>query len=356
MSSKEQKEIAEMLIDEYEKRAKCVVKEGTDIYIRLNVMASALTDIYEKIDFYDRQIYPNTAQGEYLIKHGQVKGITKKQSTKAKGYVVFLTKEPAENDILISKGTLCTSSKSPNALYQTISEAKILKGSNYVSVEVESVKSGSDTNIAPEYVDILVSPISGVSSIKNPYKISGGADEEPDELFRQRVIESYSKITNGANLNYYEQWAKSKADVWHAKAIYDSKQSNHVIIYVENATRTISDSTISMLQEEVETKRELGMKVTILKPEQKLIDVAVVIYIDNLKNQNIYKTETEETIISYFQSLSVGQRFSTSGLASKILQSEGINDIVFVNPKDQIEILENQIPCFKTLNIEVKRG
>lgn len=356
MSAKGQKEIAEMLIFEYETRAKCIVKEGSDIYIRLNVMASALEEIYEKIDFYDRQIYPNTAQGDYLIKHGQVKGITKKQSTKAKGYVVFLTKESAENDIFIPKGTLCTSSKSPNALYQTINDAKISKGSKYISVEVESIKSGSDSNIAPEYVDILVSPISGVNSIRNPYKISGGADEEPDELFRQRVIESYSKITNGANLNYYEQLVKSKADVWYAKAIYDLNQSNHVIIYVENATRTISNSTISMLQEEVETKRELGMKVTILKPEKKLIDVGVLIYINNLKNESLYKMKADETIVSYFQSLCVGQRFSTSGLASKVLEIEGINDIIFLNPKNQIEILENQIACLESLNIEVKKG
>ncbi len=359
MDTKKQEHIkllASNLISDYERRANCYVDEASDTAIRLTVIASVLSDLYDKFEFYDRQVYPNTAEGEYLIKHGQAKGIFKKKATKATGHVAFISKEPAANDIFIPKGTLCTSSKTTDAIYQTTADTMLLKGYYNTVTPIESVNVGSNTNIAPSYIDILVSPIAGISSIRNSEKISGGANEEPDELFRQRVVESYCNLSNGVNLNYYEQWAKSQNDVWHAKAVYETGAVNQIKLYVENATRTISDSTITQLQENIESARALGMKLTVLRPVKKNIDITATVCVNNLKNEPAYYAYIEDVITNYIQSLSIGQKFSTSALASKIVSHDGILDINFYSPTNSFLLAPNEIGLFGKVSMTFEKG
>lgn len=350
------KVIANGLISEYERRANCLVDEASDAAIKLTVIAGALSDLYDKFNFYDRQVYPNTAEGEYLIKHGQAKGIFKKKATKATGHIAFFSKEPATNDIFIPTGTLCTSSKATDAIYQTTADTAIAKGSVNAIAPIESINVGANANIAPDYIDILVSPITGVSSIRNPNRISGGANEEPDELFRQRVVESYSNLSNGVNLNYYEQWAKKQNDVWYAKAVYEKGTVNEIKLYVENATRTISDATIAILQENIESARELGMKVSVLRPIKKAINITATAYVNNLKNEPAYYMYIDEVFLNMIQSLSIGQRFSPSTAASKVLSHEGIHDINFYEPTSSIVVAPNEIGVYGRMSITIEKG
>lgn len=338
-----QQEITDVLISNYEHRSGSYVEDGSDTAIKLYVIAGAIGELLDKYDYFDKQIYPNTADGEYLVRHGNAKGIYKKLATKSTGYVTFYTRYNSTEDIVIPSGTLCTSSSVPNALYETTKEVTLPKGESHVSAPIQSVESGSIYNIAVGYIDILVSPITGIASIKNTVKVTGGADEEPDQMFRQRVIESYQMLSNGANINYYQQWAKAQPDVWHSKAVPDPTTSNHIRLYVENATRTISDDTISWIQQEVEDIRALGMRVTVLRPTKKLVNMSITAYVDSLSNQAQYHSQLDSIITEYIQSLSVGSRLSLSALSALLLKAPGVLDITITSPTVPISVSGNEI-------------
>lgn len=334
--------ILSSMMDFFEQNAECIIDDASDVAIKFKVIAGELAKIYDKLEFYEKQIYPNTAEGEYLKRHGEAKGIFRKSSARASGEVTFRCKDIATSDIIIPVGTLCTSSKANNAMYRTTKELVIEEGSEYGFAPIESVEAGANTDIAPFYIDILVTPISGIASVSNSKKVSGGADEEADGLYRQRVIDSYSKISNGANLNYYEQFAKSKGDIWYAKAIFLPGTSTQIELYVENFTRTISDDAIALLQNEIEKVRELGIKVAVKRPVKKKIDLNVNVKIDNMANEMAYYLKIDKALEDQFLRFAIGQSFSPAILSSAVLPVSGVLD-VNVTPSSTVVLLPNEI-------------
>lgn len=331
------------MLRSFETKGKCVVESGSDISIKFMVIAEEIAALHDRLAFYERQIFPHTADGEYLIKHGEAKGIFKKTSSKSTGTVTFKSKAPATSAIIIPAGTLLTSSKVPDATYQTTSEAVLAAKALSVIVPVESIKSGKETVIASGFVDILITPISGISEVINITKISGGSDSEPDELYKNRVIESYSKISNGANLNYYEQLAKTIDDVWYAKAIYKSSPINQIDIYVENYTRTISDSLIAEVQAKITSSREIGMNVTVIRPTKKEIHPQLTIKVDNLANAPQYIMKADQAVAEYISTLSIGEDVSQAKIGARVLSISGILDVIVTSPTASIAIADSEI-------------
>ena len=61
---------------------------------------------------------------------------------------------------------------------------------------------------AGSVLGMTVPPV-GVRSCVNPAPFLGGVDVEEDEALRQRVLETYRRMPNGANAAFYEQGALS---------------------------------------------------------------------------------------------------------------------------------------------------
>ena len=59
----------------------------------------------------------------------------------------------------------------------------------------------------------------GVKSVTNPEVFSGGTEEEGDEALRERVLETFQRLPNGANAAWYEKTAMDHEGVAAAKAI-----------------------------------------------------------------------------------------------------------------------------------------
>lgn len=342
-------------LGKFEKQAGCIVPDDSDTAIRFKIFASEIARITDRIDFCTRQMFPNTAEGEYLERHGAVRGIFKKSASKSFGKVLFTSKTPVTTPILIPKGTLCTSSKTSTLMFETVADVTLIKNATTIFADVESTVVGSHTNIAAGYIDVLVTSISGITSIANKEKTKGGADDEPDDMFRERVIEAYNKVSNGANLNYYEQFARTKPDVWHAKAAFTPNTSNEVELFVENRTHTLNDGVVADLQAEIAEKRTLGTKVTVKRPEEKIIDIDLIVKVDNLANNVLYNDTVFTVLNDEFALLKIGQRFSPGKLAKAILQLEGIMDVSITKPTLPVPVAYNQIAEHGSVNIYIQQ-
>lgn len=340
--------------DSFEQQAGCLLDDASDSAVKFRVIASEIARLYERLDYYEQQIFPNTAEGEYLERHGAVRGITKKRAARAGGPLIFNCKTVPTEDIFVPAGTLCTSSRGSGLMYQTTQDLTIPAGSAYGVAQIESVEAGVHTNIAPGYVDILVTPIAGISSIENTVKISGGADEEPDEMFRERVIEAFSSISNGANTSYYEQFARSRDDIWYAKAVASSSAVNQLDLYVENYTRTLSDGIVTELQAEIEAVRQLGVKVAVKRPAIKTVNLSVTIRVDNLANESVHRYAVDQALADAVSSLGIGQRFSPAAAIGRVLALPGIADAVLTSPTAPISVGAGEICQPGSISITVE--
>lgn len=315
-------------LNEFEKQAHCMVDDASDTAIKFKVIAAELARLYDLLEYYKKQVFPNTAEGEYLDRHGAVRGIVRKSASPASGRVIFHCLGGAAEDISIPAGTLLGSSQC-DLVFHTLKDVVLKQGATYVEAVVESSETGSRANLAAGLLNLLITPIVGITSVENPNKLAGGAEEESEESYRSRVMEAFRQVSNGANLHYYEQFAKNKSGVWFAKASFVSGSSNHIQLCVENATRTLSDSIITELSEEMEEARELNVKLTVQRPVQKAVNLNMTVYVNNMAGGATLSILAEEAMLHYIQSLSIGENFSPTLAGRTLLEIPGIRDVSF---------------------------
>ena len=64
-------------------------REGCDLSARLYALAAQIYSLYVQTDWTARQSFPQTAEGDYLDFHAQLRGLERKPPTAARGTVRF---------------------------------------------------------------------------------------------------------------------------------------------------------------------------------------------------------------------------------------------------------------------------
>ncbi len=331
----------EMVLSEMEHNGKIIIPRDSDIAILTNILMQQVYNLENKIKAYENQIFPNSATGDFLTMHGEIKGVYRKQPCKAIGSISFISAQNVSADIVIPIGTMLASSANKDVMYITTTQAIISKGTNVAVASIEAVNAGSSYNIASLMVDILVTPIEHISKVQNNSAILGGEDIESDELYRRRITNEYKRICNGCNLFYIEQLAQNINGVNFAKAEFSS--TNNLNVYVENVGRNISDNIILAVKNELEKNRVAGIKLNVLKAEKLPINTNITICCNNFANKGIINLQSLKVIKAFIDKMQIGEDFSLSKLSKELLSIEGIDDIIITSPNFSVNVENNQI-------------
>lgn len=136
------------------------------------------------------QSFPQTAEGIYLDRHAEMRGLTRLPASKAVGVLRFYVESAPAGELPIPEGTgvhvrrripafklrrrLC----SPRRCCTPHAPAEALEG-------------GADGNVVAGAVNILTACPVAVTGCSNPAAFSGGSDAEDDEALRERILASY---------------------------------------------------------------------------------------------------------------------------------------------------------------------
>lgn len=175
------------------------------------VLAGGLHGEYGFIDWVSRQRLVSTADAEYLDRHGAVWGIARNAATFSTGVVLF----SGENGSVIP---LDASLRRADGREYVTTESGTISGGT-ASVPISAVLEGLDGNADAGAPVAIVSPISGVSSsgTVSGSGLTGGADEESDEDYRERILDRIQEPPHGGSATDYIAWAKEISgvtDVW----------------------------------------------------------------------------------------------------------------------------------------------
>lgn len=151
--------------------------------------------------------FASTAFGEYLDLRAAEHGVTRRDAVAATGIAKF-TGLPGKT---VPKGTVVATpadeiSGESSIEYETTS-AVILDDHGTGTVSIRAVISGSSGNVPAGVIEVMATPISGISAVTNPVATSGGTDIEADESLLERF---YSRVRNqgtSGNKAQYIQWA-----------------------------------------------------------------------------------------------------------------------------------------------------
>ncbi len=307
-----------------------------DIGIRLKVLASEIYSCQSYSNWLQAQVFPSTATGQSLDLHAQSRGLQRKDGQVANGEITFSVNEPANEIIHIPIGTICSTSSDPPIFFETISEAAIGETRTYTTVEAVSRDIGSQNNVAPNTINTMVIPVTGIDSINNQYSFTDGLDIESDEDLRSRIINNYVNTITGTNKAYYIQEAEKTDGVYSATVVPKGRGTGTVDVYICGKGRVCSDEEVQDVQNRLEVAREVNVDVLTFKAE--ILQVGVQVSISVVDGYDIYsvRNECKENISAFFDELQVGQSLMISELYEAINKTNGLKYFNLLEPTQRI--------------------
>lgn len=227
------------------------VKDYPEVELRFKAVASEIYAAHTAADFALKQAFVQTATGEYLDKHAEMRGITRKGASRATGYLSFFVTQEYEENVDIPEGTICSVKDNPLIQFATNYRAFILPGDTGVTIEASALNEGEEYNVPADSITVMVNPPEYIYSVTNQRAFTGGSDPESDESLRQRIIDSYgSALSNGVNVKSMIEQILTIDDIKDCSIEYDPEENiTHVWL------RTASDEPLdSYITDKVEEK------------------------------------------------------------------------------------------------------
>lgn len=277
------------------------------------------------------------AWGDYLDDHGESIGVARKPSAKAAGKVTFL----GTNGTIIGTGTeVSTVQADPDIdppAFVTTQSGTIAGGT--LILDVEATEAGSDGNVGAGAVTVLISPISGVSSVTNAAAITGGSDAETDQAYRDRLLLLFQG-SGGGNINDYKRWALEFAGVGYAfvTPIWNGPGTVQVVVLDVNRD-PVPGSVVSSLQTHLDPvagegrgRAPIGATVTVATATRVNVYVSATITFETgysltgASGTIPRKDAIEDSLRQYINGLEVGEDVVINHVESRLFV-EGVYDV-----------------------------
>lgn len=343
-------ELYGQMVDTFQRETGLALAGDGDMAVRLYAVAAQLYALYVQADWVGRQCFPQTAQGDYLDKHAQLRGLERRAATAAVGVLSFETDHPPEADLSIPEGTVCMTAA--QVRFET-TEAGVLKaGQTSAQVRARAVEPGAAGNAAAGTVRAMaVAPV-GVSRCTNPEAFSGGLDAEGDESLRERVLETFRRMPNGANAAFYEQGALSFEGVAAAVAVPRPRGRGTVDVVVSAPSGTPSAELLAELTDYFEARREIAVDLVVRAPEIRTVDVVVRVAVAPGADPTAVLEAAEQALRSWFNGGRLGQPVLRARLGALLYGVDGVENYAVVTPAADVAAADDVLPVLGTLTVE----
>ena len=323
--------------------------EGCDLAVRLRAAAAQIQALEIQADWVLDQSFPQTAQGVYLDRHGAMRGISRQEAVRAVGTVRFSVEAAPVSDLSIPAGTVCMTAAGTR--FQTTEEAVVEAGKLAADAPAEALEGGSAGNAAPGAICILAACPVAVTGCTNPEAFSGGRDREDDETLRERILESFQRLPNGANAAWYEQTAVEFGGVAAARAVGRARGTGTVDVYVTTETGVPAAELLAGLQAVLQEKREIAVDVQVKAPAVETVDVAVAIEPAEGVDFAAAKAAAEQTVTTFFTGRLLGRPVRLAGLGSRLYALAEVENYRFTAPAEDVAGADTVLPVLGTLTV-----
>lgn len=345
-------EIYQEMLSCFGERTGLEPREGCDLSARLYALAAQVYALYVQADWVVRQAFPQTAEGEYLDRHAQLRGLERKPAVAAEGTVRFTVEEAPDSDRSIPEGTVCMTSGLVR--FETTRAAVLEAGTLAADVPVRAMTPGAAGNVsAGAIVSMAVAPI-GIAACTNPQPCAGGADGETDEALRERVLESFKRLPNGANSAFYQQGALSFDQVAAAAVIPRPRGVGSVDVVPATLAGLPGEELLAELEDYFEQRREIAVDLKVRAPETVTVNIAVAVEPEKGRDKTAVLEQVKEAVRSWFTGRLLGQDILRARLGEIVYHCGGVANYAISAPEADVPVEEDQLPVLGTLSVEEK--
>ncbi|MCI8303931.1 MAG: baseplate J/gp47 family protein [Lawsonibacter sp.] len=343
-------EIYREMLSSFGARTGLEPREGCDLSARMYALAAQVFSLYVQADWVSRQAFPQTAEGEYLDRHAQLRGLERKPATAAGGTVRFIAGETAASPRDIPEGTVCMTSGLVR--FETVRPAVLEAGAMETEAPVRALEAGAAGNVsAGAIVSMAVAPM-GISACTNPEPCTGGADGEGDEALRARVMDTFKRLPNGANAAFYQQGALSFDQVAAAAVIARPRGVGSVDIVPATLSGVPGEELLEELQDYFNQRREIAVDLKVRAPKTVAVNLTLRVKPGEGRNRGEVLELVERTVRSWFTGRLLGRDVLRAELGSLIYGCAGVANYAITAPAVDVEIEDDELPVLGTLRVE----
>lgn len=257
---------------------------------------------------------------------------------------------------IISKGTLATANRAA-IFFASKEEVVITTQDDFVDVEMVCTVTGPEGNgFLIGEINTLVNPLPYVSRVENITVSAGGALEEDEESYRERIYLAPERLSTAGSAGAYEFFARSASQLI-SDVYVDTPEEGRVVISVllENGqlpSREILDKVYEIVSDR--RVRPLTDFVTVTEPETVAYDLDVTYYIEtSAVDKSLIRAAVEQAINDYivWQSSKFGRDINPTKLISECYRAgakrvDVHTPIATVVSKNQVAKLNNKTVNF----------
>lgn len=345
-------QLLEQMTSYYTNLVACAPDQASDVMIRLRVLAAQLDTYCQQAEQTAGQAFFDTATGEALERHAALRGLTRKEGSKATGLVVFQRSTPAGYQILIPAGTLVQSGGAEAMTFATVQD--VVMGGTLISAiaSVQAVEPGSRYNLQNGSITVMVTPPPGISQVYQLTACQGGSDPETDEELRARLLAACRDPSVGGSPGWYQAQALAQPGVGKAKVLPVHRGGGTLDLVVYGSAGEVSDSQLAAIQGLFSDRRELGIDILTRKAAEVPVDLDIKVEPEEGWDYNGVCAACEEALQKALAALDIGEGWPVARICQVVMSQRGVKNCAVVAPAADLAPQEDRLLIFGSINFE----
>lgn len=296
----------------------------SDHYVRATGTAGAVEGLYQYQAYQTRQMFPDTADSEYLRRHAALRRITPKPAVPSQGKVVL-------TGLAGSSGDAGLQFVVGSQRYR-ITTSVVIGDSGTSTVTAVALDTGAASNLKPNATGQLAAAPAGIASQVTVVSMVGGLDAETDDQLLARLLDRLQRPPAGGNLADYRTWAMEIAGISDAFVFPHRGAVGRVDVAVISGNSQANDEEIQAAQLNIDVKRPSSCRgVTVFTPTLKVVDIRIGVELSGTDLETL-QASLDSDFAAYFDTLVPGATVVKSKLDAIVSNSVGVTDSSIAEP------------------------
>jgi len=309
------------------------VGADSDYNVRAAALASCAEGLYQHQAWAMRQVFPDTADTDYLERHCGLRGIARKPAVAAAGAILF-SGTPA------AAVPLGTQARALDGQVYVTTAAGVIAGGGTVSLAAVALVAGAAGNQAASTPCTLTAAPAGVLSDAVITTMTNGVDIESDGQMLGRLLDLLRSPPAGGNAADYKRWALEVPGIT-AAFVFSLRRGNGTVdVLVLSNGVAPSAPKIAEVQAYIDVRRPVGLQgaaVTVFAPD--FVSVAITATL-TLAGTTLGEASAiiNAGLLAYFSALTPGETVYRSRIAAIISNTPGVVDFVLTAPAANVAV------------------
>lgn len=342
--------ILERMQNAYETVSGQPVTLVSDSDFRLRVMAGEIARLQAELSWLRAQAFPFTATGEWLTRHGELRGVTRAAAAPAQGTLTLSRYLPLSFDAVLPKGTVCATTGDAPLEFATTEDATLPAGSLTVTVPAQAVAAGSAGNVTAGQINTFVTETDLFDYVTNKDAFTGGCEAESDEEYRVRVLRTYREPTTALNSAWYRSVAMAQSGITAAQAVPGEQGSITVYCWGNGTAPTYS--ALSVLRTTFAEQRDIGVAVTVQAAQTADFTLKMRLRTAPGADFSLVQADAIQAAKTYFAGITVGDGVSINEIRRAVLHDPAVLELEFPSSVRDLAAAAGVLPVVNSITVE----